>query len=80
MKRVLLALCLVFTSSQAVAASESATVERLYSEWRFAEADRALAALSKAHPAEPGTLLACLRCRQTNPVGSRFCSACGAAL
>jgi Flp pilus assembly protein TadD len=58
MKRVLLALCLVFTSSQAVAASESATVERLYSEWRFAEADRALAALSKAHPAEPGTLLA----------------------
>jgi len=29
---------------------------------------------------QPGTLLACLRCRQTSPVGSRFCSACGAAL
>ena len=58
MKRALLALCFVCTSSRAVAANESATVERLYSEWRFAEADRALAALSKAHPAEPGTLLA----------------------
>jgi hypothetical protein len=42
----------------ALAASESASVERLYSEWRFGEADRALAALSKAHPGEPGTLLA----------------------
>jgi tetratricopeptide (TPR) repeat protein len=40
------------------AASESASVERLYSEWRFAEADRALAALIKTHAAEPGTLLA----------------------
>ena len=40
------------------AAGESASVDRLYSEWRFSEADRALAALSKAHPGEPGTLLA----------------------
>jgi TM2 domain-containing membrane protein YozV len=27
-----------------------------------------------------GTLAACGRCQQTNPPGSRFCSACGAAL
>ena len=40
------------------AASESASVEHLYSEWRFSEADRALAALIKSHPGEPGTLLA----------------------
>ena len=31
-------------------------------------------------PAQPGTLVACGRCRQTNPQGARFCSACGAAL
>jgi hypothetical protein len=36
--------------------------------------------------AQPGTantgnmLMACPRCRQTNPPGARFCSACGAAL
>ena len=41
-----------------LAASESASVEHLYSEWRFSEADRALAALIKAHPGDPGTLLA----------------------
>jgi len=28
----------------------------------------------------PGTLQACGRCRQTNPFGARFCSACGAQL
>lgn len=31
-------------------------------------------------PAQPGTLSACARCSQTNPAGSRFCSACGATL
>ncbi len=30
--------------------------------------------------AEPGTLVACGRCHQTNVQGARFCSACGAAL
>ena len=30
--------------------------------------------------AQPGTLAACGRCRQTNPPGARFCSACGTAL
>jgi len=40
----------------AVAAGEATSVERLYSEWRFEEAGRALAALVKAHPAEPATL------------------------
>ncbi|HEY9127585.1 MAG TPA: NINE protein [Acidobacteriaceae bacterium] len=30
--------------------------------------------------AQPGVLLACPRCQQTNPPGSKFCSACGAAL
>jgi hypothetical protein len=29
---------------------------------------------------QPGTLLACPRCQQTNPSGAKFCSACGAAL
>ena len=29
---------------------------------------------------QPGTLQACGRCSQTNPPGSRFCSACGAPL
>jgi len=52
------ALALVAVALPAHAASESASVERLYSEWRFGEADRALAALIKAHPGEPGTLLA----------------------
>ncbi len=40
------------------AALDGPTVERLYSEWRFEEADRALAALRAAHPGEAGTLLA----------------------
>jgi len=26
---------------------------------------------------QPGTLLACGRCGQTNPQGARFCSGCG---
>ena len=30
--------------------------------------------------AQPGTLVACGRCQQTNPSGARFCSVCGAAL
>ena len=30
--------------------------------------------------AQPGTLLACGRCRHTNPPGARFCSGCGAPL
>jgi tetratricopeptide (TPR) repeat protein len=42
----------------APAAGEAAAIERLYSEWRFAEADRALDALLKARPAEPATLVA----------------------
>jgi len=29
---------------------------------------------------QPGALLACGRCQQTNPPGARFCSACGAVL
>jgi TM2 domain-containing membrane protein YozV len=29
---------------------------------------------------QPGTLLACPRCQQTNPSGARFCSVCGGAL
>lgn len=58
MRRGMAFLAVALTPFCALAASESATVERLYSEWRFAEADRALAALVKAHPAEPGTLLA----------------------
>ena len=29
---------------------------------------------------QPGTLIACPRCQQTNPHGARFCSGCGAAL
>jgi hypothetical protein len=28
--------------------------------------------------AQTGTLVACGRCGQTNPLGARFCSACGA--
>lgn len=30
--------------------------------------------------AQPGTLIACARCQQTNPQGARFCSGCGASL
>ncbi|MGA2889221.1 MAG: NINE protein [Terracidiphilus sp.] len=30
--------------------------------------------------AQPGTVVACGRCGQTYPQGSRFCSACGTAL
>ena len=30
--------------------------------------------------AQPGTLLACSRCQQTNPPGARFCAGCGAGL
>jgi len=33
-----------------------------------------------AAPTQPGTLLACGRCQQTNPPGARFCSGCGGAL
>lgn len=39
-------------------ASEPASVERLFSEWRFDEAERALAALRKSHPGEPALLVA----------------------
>ncbi|HEX7507000.1 MAG TPA: tetratricopeptide repeat protein [Polyangia bacterium] len=55
---VLATLVLLAAPSAALAASEPASVDRLYSEWRFGEADRALAALIKVHPDEPGTLLA----------------------
>ncbi|MGB7547852.1 MAG: NINE protein [Terracidiphilus sp.] len=30
--------------------------------------------------AQPGTLVACGRCQQTNPQGAHFCSGCGAPL
>jgi TM2 domain-containing membrane protein YozV len=30
--------------------------------------------------AQPGTLLACGRCQQTNPSGAKFCAGCGGAL
>jgi tetratricopeptide (TPR) repeat protein len=56
--RRLLLLALLALPEPARAASEAAAVERLYSEWRFGEADRALAALVKSRPAEPGTLAA----------------------
>ncbi len=35
---------------------------------------------ANAAPAQPGTLLACGRCQQTNPPGARFCAGCGGAL
>jgi TM2 domain-containing membrane protein YozV len=35
---------------------------------------------ASAAPTQPGTLIACPRCQQTNPQGSRFCGACGATL
>jgi Flp pilus assembly protein TadD len=53
-----LLLALFTLPSSAYAASEASSVEHLYVEWRFEEADRALAALVKAHPGEPGTLFA----------------------
>jgi TM2 domain-containing membrane protein YozV len=31
-------------------------------------------------PAQPGALIACGRCQQTNPPGARFCSGCGGTL
>jgi TM2 domain-containing membrane protein YozV len=40
----------------------------------------AAAAGMTAGVAQPGTLLACPRCQQTNPSGAKFCSACGSAL
>lgn len=56
MKSALLALSL-FATLPARGANEP-SVEHLYSEWRFDEADRALAALAKNHPGEPATLVA----------------------
>jgi TM2 domain-containing membrane protein YozV len=39
------------------------------------------AAAAGAAPAQqPGTLVACPRCQQTNPQGAKFCGACGAAI
>jgi TM2 domain-containing membrane protein YozV len=35
---------------------------------------------ANAPAAQPGTLLACARCQQTNPPGARFCAGCGGAL
>jgi len=58
MKVAPLLLALLVFPVPLAAATESPSVERLYSEWRFEAADRALAALAKAHPAEPGTLAA----------------------
>lgn len=57
MRRVALVSCLL-ASLSARAANDSASVERLYSEWRFDEADRVLGALSKSHPGEPSVLVA----------------------
>lgn len=54
-----LTLTLALCGTRAVDArptSEAANVERLYSDWRFEEADRALAALVKGRPTDPGTL------------------------
>jgi tetratricopeptide (TPR) repeat protein len=51
-----LALVALTLPRAALATSEVASVERLYSDWRFEEADRALAALVKAHSGEPATL------------------------
>jgi TM2 domain-containing membrane protein YozV len=31
-------------------------------------------------PDQPGTLLACPKCQQTNPPGARFCAGCGTTL
>lgn len=38
------------------------------------------AGFASAAPAQPGTLVACSRCQQTNPQGARFCGGCGATL
>jgi tetratricopeptide (TPR) repeat protein len=51
-------LALLAVSGGARVASDAANVEHLYSEWRFADADRALAALVKSRPSDPGTMLA----------------------
>lgn len=54
-----LALALALLGGRALAArpsSEALAVDRLYGDWRFEEADRALAALLKARPADAGTL------------------------
>jgi tetratricopeptide (TPR) repeat protein len=58
MRVLALVVCLLGVVPSARASSESASVERLYSEWRFDEADRALSTLSKSHPGEPATLVA----------------------
>jgi hypothetical protein len=50
MKGAVLCLVLWALPSSAFAASESSSVERLYSEWRFGEADRALATLDQGAP------------------------------
>jgi TM2 domain-containing membrane protein YozV len=39
-----------------------------------------MAGAGNAAGAQPGTLLACGRCQQTNPQGARFCAGCGGAL
>jgi tetratricopeptide (TPR) repeat protein len=49
---------LLLAAPPARAASEVTGAERLYAEWRFDEADRALATLAKNHPGEPSTLVA----------------------
>ncbi len=58
MKGAAFCLALLALPARATAAVDPPTVERLYSEWRFDEADRALAALAETHPGEAGTLLA----------------------
>ena len=35
---------------------------------------------ANAPSSQPGTLLACGRCQQTNPPGARFCAGCGGSL
>ena len=56
MKPAVLGLLFLVLPASAHAASEAVGVERLFTEWRFAEAERALAALVKARPGEPATL------------------------
>lgn len=53
-----IAFALLAFAPPARGASEAASVERLYADWRFEEADRALAALAKSRPAEAGTFAA----------------------
>jgi tetratricopeptide (TPR) repeat protein len=57
MKTLVLAFGLLATAT-ARASVEPPSVERLYSDWRFDEADRALAAFEKSHPGEPALLVA----------------------